>query len=69
MNMNNFFRDSRSPLYPFRWFIVITAALVIWEAYADYTGWRIANILNSGQQWGSGHSGGRTAYGSGARHK
>ncbi|MEI6945899.1 hypothetical protein V9K67_01780 [Paraflavisolibacter sp. H34] len=45
----NFF-DRGSPLYPFRWFILISLAIIGTVAYADNTGWRILSF-GSQQQW------------------
>ncbi|GGH58615.1 hypothetical protein GCM10011379_04490 [Filimonas zeae] len=61
--MNKHFFQKASSLYPYRWFIIITVVFVLWEAYADATGYRIASLFSTGQrQWSAG---GRP----GVRHK
>jgi hypothetical protein len=45
----NFFKAA-SPLYPFRWFIIIMLVLVVGLVYADLTGWRLFTFSNQ-QQW------------------
>ena len=58
--MNNPF-SSDSTWYPFRWFLVILAALTMSMSYADFTGWRFLGPSNTAQ-----HSG---YYGSHYYHK
>lgn len=41
--MSNFFTPGSS-WYPFRWFIIITAALTLCMSYTDYTGWRLLSF-------------------------
>jgi hypothetical protein len=53
--MNPF--KASSWLYPFRWFLLVTAAIIVWEVYADYTGWRIFSVNNQ-QQWSAAGPGG-----------
>jgi hypothetical protein len=51
----NFF-NSGSPLFPFRWFILVTLLTVGTLTYANLTGWR---IFSGGQeQWKASGPGG-----------
>lgn len=52
----NFF-NSHSPLFPFRWFIIIALVLTGWMTYANLTGWRVLTFSNQ-QQWNASGPGG-----------
>ncbi|HEX2607986.1 MAG TPA: hypothetical protein VHK91_11425 [Flavisolibacter sp.] len=45
-----------SPLYPFRWFIIIGICIASLMAYADVTGWRLFSFSTQ-QQWNAGGPG------------
>lgn len=47
----NFF-NSKSPLFDFRWFIVLTVLITAFMAWHDLTGGRMFAISNQ-QQWSS----------------